>query len=117
MYYYPMDHRNALKIQKLITNFITASSAIEKYLQRRGPLTATQWKSMSLAVSFMRFYLDTVVQHGAGLKSIGENASSAAAVLGKLGGLKGGKARARKLSARRRVAIAKLAALSRWGKG
>jgi hypothetical protein len=38
----------------------------------------------------------------------------AAVALGKLGGLKGGKARAKKLSARRRREIAKLAAQSRW---
>src|SRR5262249_34899526 len=112
-----MDYRNDLKIQKVISNFIAASSGIEKYLQRRGPLTATQWKSISLAVSLMQFYVDRSVERpGARPKSFGANASSAAAVLGKLGGLKGGKARARKLSTRRRVAIAKLAALSRWGK-
>jgi hypothetical protein len=40
----------------------------------------------------------------------------AAVALGRLGGLKGGKARAAKLSAARRSAIAKKAARSRWGK-
>ena len=40
----------------------------------------------------------------------------AAAVLGRLGGLKGGKARAEKLSAKRRSAIAKKAAVARWTK-
>jgi hypothetical protein len=40
----------------------------------------------------------------------------AAVALGRLGGLKGGKARAEKLSARRRTAIAKKAARKRWGK-
>jgi len=38
----------------------------------------------------------------------------AAVALGRLGGLKGGKARAEKLSARRRKEIAKNAAQSRW---
>jgi len=38
----------------------------------------------------------------------------AAVALGKLGGLKGGAARARKLSAKRRSAIAKKAARARW---
>lgn len=38
----------------------------------------------------------------------------AAVALGRLGGLKGGKARAANLSAKRRKAIAKKAALSRW---
>jgi hypothetical protein len=38
----------------------------------------------------------------------------AAVALGKLGGKKGGKARARKLSPKRRREIAKKAALARW---
>jgi hypothetical protein len=38
----------------------------------------------------------------------------AAVALGRLGGLKGGKARAKKLSAKRRTAIAKKAARVRW---
>jgi hypothetical protein len=41
--------------------------------------------------------------------------NKAAQMLGKLGGLKGGKARAAKLSPERRSAIAKKAADSRWG--
>jgi hypothetical protein len=40
----------------------------------------------------------------------------AAVELGRLGGLKGGKARAASLSAKKRKAIAKKAALQRWGK-
>jgi|WetSurSiteA1Bulk_404760.scaffolds.fasta_scaffold40041_2 hypothetical protein len=40
----------------------------------------------------------------------------AAVALGRLGGLKGGKARAEKLSAKRRKAIAKKAAQTRWSK-
>jgi hypothetical protein len=40
----------------------------------------------------------------------------AAVALGRLGGLKGGKARAEKLSARRRKQIAKKAAATRWGR-
>ena len=40
----------------------------------------------------------------------------AAVALGRLGGLKGGKARAEKLSAKKRSEIAKKAAKSRWGK-
>ena len=40
----------------------------------------------------------------------------AAVALGKLGGLKGGKARAEKLSKERRSEIAKKAAEKRWGK-
>lgn len=44
-----------------------------------------------------------------------DEASSAAAALGKLGGLKGGPARAKALSAKRRSEIAKAAAAARWG--
>ncbi len=40
----------------------------------------------------------------------------AAVALGRLGGLKGGKARAEKLSAKKRKEIAKKAAQSRWNK-
>lgn len=40
----------------------------------------------------------------------------AAVALGKLGGVKGGKARAAKLSAKRRAEIAKTAARRRWSK-
>lgn len=40
----------------------------------------------------------------------------AAVALGRLGGLKGGKARAERLTRTRRVEIAKKAALARWGK-
>ena len=39
----------------------------------------------------------------------------AAVALGRLGGLKGGKARAKALSPRKRTAIAKKAAKARWG--
>jgi ABC-type phosphate/phosphonate transport system ATPase subunit len=39
---------------------------------------------------------------------------AAAALLGRLGGLKGGNARAKKLSGRRRTEIARKAALTRW---
>jgi len=40
----------------------------------------------------------------------------AAVALGRLGGLKGGKARAKKLSAKKRIQIAQKAAAARWGK-
>ena len=40
----------------------------------------------------------------------------AAVTLGRLGGLKGGKARAEKLSAKRRKSIAQKAAKARWSK-
>jgi hypothetical protein len=43
-----------------------------------------------------------------------EGKNPAAVLLGRLGGLKGGKARARKLSARKRKQIARRAAEARW---
>jgi hypothetical protein len=42
--------------------------------------------------------------------------NQAAVELGRLGGLKGGKARAEKLSAKKRQEIARQAALARWNK-
>lgn len=44
----------------------------------------------------------------------GSEKNPAALALGRLGGLKGGKARAKKLSAKRRYEIAKKAAAARW---
>lgn len=45
-----------------------------------------------------------------------EGKNPAAVELGRLGGQKGGKARAAKLSAKQRSAIAKKAAQARWGR-
>ena len=45
-----------------------------------------------------------------------DEVKSAAAALGRLGGLKGGKARAKVLSAKRRKEIAQKAAAARWHK-
>ena len=45
-----------------------------------------------------------------------EEKNPAAVALGRMGGLRGGKARAEKLSAERRSEIAKAAAAKRWGK-
>ena len=44
-----------------------------------------------------------------------EGKNPAAVMLGRLGGLKGGKARAAKLSAKKRKEIAEKAAKARWG--
>jgi len=49
-------------------------------------------------------------------KAIAEGKNPAAVMLGRLGGLKGGKARAKKLTAQERSAIAKQAAQTRWQK-
>jgi hypothetical protein len=50
-------------------------------------------------------------------ESAANGKNPAAVALGHLGGLKGGKARAERLSAKRRAEIAKRAAQARWGKG
>lgn len=53
---------------------------------------------------------------GEGLHGVnpGPKKNPAAVALGRLGGLKGGKARAKKLSPKRRSKIAKEAAVARW---
>ena len=53
---------------------------------------------------------------GSPLKNPDEGKNPAAVALGKLGGPKGGKARAQRLSAKRRSQIARTAAAARWGK-
>jgi hypothetical protein len=45
-----------------------------------------------------------------------DNKNPAAVALGRLGGLKGGNARAKALTAKKRSEIAKKAAAARWGK-
>ena len=45
-----------------------------------------------------------------------EGKNPAAVALGRLGGLKGGKARAESMSAKKRTEIAKKAAKARWGR-
>ena len=54
-----------------------------------------------------------VAQATGGTKPMPEK-NPAAVALGRLGGLKGGKARAKKLSAKKRSEIAKIAAKVRW---
>jgi hypothetical protein len=59
----------------------------------------------------------SIVEQASGTKSRSEQAKNPAAViLGRLGGLKGGLARARQLTPKRKREIAKMAALARWGK-
>ena len=53
-------------------------------------------------------------QHGDEAKAIAEGKNPAAVALGRLGGKKGGKARAAKLTPEQRSAIAKKAAAARW---
>lgn len=57
-----------------------------------------------------------VAQNEPQLDALQEGKNPAAVELGRRGGLKGGKARAAKLSAKKRSEIAKKAAQARWGK-
>src|ERR1700677_1765643 len=56
----------------------------------------------------------SVVDYVTPIEPKDSGASSAAALLGRLGGLKGGKARANALSKKRRSEIARIAAEARW---
>lgn len=56
----------------------------------------------------------SIVERTTGSKQPKKN--PAAVALGRLGGLKGGKARAEKLSAKKRIEIAQRAAQARWSK-
>jgi hypothetical protein len=55
-----------------------------------------------------------VVQQSIGMAAPAPAKNPAAVALGRLGGLKGGKARAASLTAKKRSEIAKKAAVSRW---
>ena len=129
-----------LNLQRLLTDFITVTTSVEKYLKEGRPLKPLQFESISLTVSMLQTFLNIwKSQHGNDVRlSKGkardawflnaqsghplpsnvfrEKRHSAAVVLGQLGGLKGGKARAMKLSARKRAAIARAAATARWAK-
>ena len=65
--------------------------------------------------SLAKFIADVATGH-AELPKTDEGKDPAAVALGRKGGLKGGKARAEKLSAKRRTEIAKEAAKRRWQK-
>lgn len=56
----------------------------------------------------------SIMQQVTGSAKTDSEKNPAAVALGRLGGLKGGKARAKKLSKRRRSEIAKNAAKARW---
>jgi len=60
------------------------------------------------------FILDETIGEVDENKEVAITKNPAAVALGKLGGLKGGKARAESLSAKRRKEIASLAAKKRW---
>lgn len=58
----------------------------------------------------------TAEDNAENLQYVSSKKNPAAVALGRLGGLKGGKARAKKLSAKKRKEIAKKAAKARWSK-
>ena len=108
---------------------------VEKYLKEGRPLTDLQVESISLAVGVLQTFLNIwKARHKYGEKRAkaksaevwfpdaadkskkGVKRHSAAVVLGRLGGSKGGKARAKKLSPKQRAAIARLAARARWAR-
>lgn len=68
------------------------------------------------AVNAFRVVEQAIGEHmdGTALPAHNEGKNEAAVALGRLGGKKGGKARAAKLSPERRKAIAKKAAAARW---
>jgi hypothetical protein len=75
-------------------------------------------KDHDFAVNAFRIVEQAIGEHmdGTPLPDPAEGKNPAAVALGKLGGAKGGKARAAKLSPAKRKAIAKKAAASRWKK-
>lgn len=75
-------------------------------MQKRSSIVKTS-RGESLSVVNSPVVDESVLRHV-------EQKNPAAVALGRLGGLKGGKARAEKLSARRRKQIARKAALARW---
>lgn len=73
-------------------------------------------KDRDFAVSAFRVVEKAIGEHmdGSPLEDSNKGKNPAAVALGKLGGKKGGKARAAKLSPAKRRAIAKKAAAARW---
>jgi hypothetical protein len=73
-------------------------------------------KDRDFAVNALRVVEEAIGEHmdGTPLESTDPPKNPAAVALGKLGGAKGGRARADKLSAAKRKAIAKKAAEARW---
>lgn len=101
------------------------SLALRQLVQRRCP--ACEWQverieDPSTDIACAQCHGPTVVDDalplptGVDLSGVPRAKNLYAAALGRLGGLKGGKARARVLSSARRRAIAKKAANARWKK-
>jgi hypothetical protein len=137
---YDRDDMKQVRFERLMADFMAASTAVEKYLKQGRPLRPLQFESMCITVSMLQTFLtawklryggEVHVTRGKGpdpwfmhdksnqmlLVNVNqEKRHSAAVVLGRVGGLKGGKARAMKLPAKRRAAIARAAATARWSK-
>ncbi len=64
-----------------------------------------------------KFIVDEAITEELLQKAVEDGKNPAAVMLGRLGGLKGGKARSAKLSAEQRSEIAKKAAQARWKRG
>lgn len=78
-------------------------------------LMATKKKLPKDSNQLAKIIVDTATQQSNEQK-VADEAKAAAAALGRLGGLKGGPARAKALSAKKRSEIAKKAAAARWHK-
>jgi hypothetical protein len=125
-----------IKPHQLIANLMTASAPLEKYLRDGGPLTDLEVESIAVTVGKLKIYFDFCVwqrTHAQKTKSsdinsiVGEppvlpikkkvhlaKKNPAAVALGRLGGPKGGKARAKSLTKKERKTIALNAAKARW---
>ena len=75
-------------------------------------MTIPQGKRPRDAAQLAKWIVDEATEQHA---TPSDTKNAAAVALGRLGGLKGGKARAEKLSGKKRSAIAKKAAAARWG--
>jgi len=80
------------------------------------PRRSSKSSDRDFAVNALRVVEQAIGEHidGTPLDNPDEGKNPAAVALGRLGGKKGGKARAAKLTAAERTAIAKKAAAKRW---
>lgn len=81
----------------------------KKQIVRKKPVSDKELKDINeVAASIVKAAIGLSVEH--------KQPNPAAQELGRLGGLKGGKARAEKLTSKQRIEIAKKAAAKRWHK-
>lgn len=120
--------------EQLIAKLMATIAHMKRLLRKGGSLSDGELEALSDGISVVETYVTlwkaqygiesrlskdgagpwivTAADRRAAIGSLRRN--SAAALLGHLGGLKGGTARARKLSPERRSAIARRAARARW---